>query len=187
MTRVCHRRLWRDRNGATATELALLIPVLSIMMFAAIDLGNVMYTRLRLSSTIAAGASYASTRYADVANSNANDLATSIANVVGDANGTDWARAKVIVNNGPQALKNTGSATITNSTVPASTNALCYCPSSNSNFGSATTCGTVCASGGIAGRWVRISAQRRVWRLWSTYGLVPDGDYITMIAMVQTE
>jgi Flp pilus assembly protein TadG len=165
----------------------LLMPVLAVMMFAAIDVGNVMYTRIRLSTTIAAGTSYVTTRSADVANTNADDLARSTANIVGNANGTDWARAKVIVNNGPEALKNTGNSALTNSTTPGTTNGLCYCPTSNSNFGAAATCGTICGTGGVAGRWVRISAQRRVWRLWSTYGLLADGQYMTKIAMVQTE
>lgn len=175
-----------SRRGAAAMEFALTMPVLAVMMFAAVDFGNVMYARIRLSASVAAGASYVISRAADVSTSSAGDLATTTANVVGNATGTNWAKARVIVNNGPQADKASGNATLTSNPAVGSTNGLCYCPSSATSFGASAACGTVCPSGGIAGRWVRISAQRRIYRIFSTYGLVNDGDYMTMATMVQT-
>lgn len=179
-------RLLGDRRGAAAMEFALLVPVMALLLFAAVDFGNVMYTRIRLSASMAAGSSYVISRASDVSTTSAADLATTTANVVGNATGTDWAKVRVVVNNGPRADKETGNATLTSNPDVATTNGLCYCPSSTTSFGSSATCGTVCGSGGIAGRWVRISAQRRVYRVFSTYGLVNDGAYMTMAAMVQT-
>lgn len=180
------KRLRGNRRGAAAMEFALTMPILAVLMFAAVDFGNVMYARIRLSASVAAGASYVVSRASDVSTESAADLATSTANVVGNAGGSDWAKARVIVNNGPQADKATGSATLTSNPAVATSNGLCYCPTSSTSFGAATSCGTICPSGGVAGRWVRISAQRRIYRVFSTYGLVNDGAYMTMATLVQT-
>lgn len=173
-----------DRSGATAIEFAVFLPLLAVMMLTTADIGNVMYTRIRLASSLSAGANYVLTRAADVTSStNAGTLATDTATLIGNAGGTNWAAARVAVNAGPVAEKTTGAATITSA---GTGNTLCYCPTSNTDFGSATACGTTCGSGGVAGRWVRISARRKVTTLFSDWGLTDANGYLVVSAMVQT-
>ncbi len=187
MTRRPLSALRRHRGGSVAVEFIMLIPVLTVLLLAAVDLGNVIYSRFRLTSSVAAGAALVVNRASDVGTSGATALAQSAATLVANANGDGWAAARIIVNNGPVGTKTgTGAASATTTTT-ATTNGLCYCPTSNDNFGNSQNCGTGCTGGGIAGRWVRISARRSFTPVLSDYGMVPSDGYITVVAMVQTE
>ena len=62
----------------------------------------------------------------------------------------------------------------------------CYCPTSASTFGANAACGAACGGGGIAGRFVTISAKRAYTPLLSSYGAT-SGGYIIVSNVVQTE
>lgn len=53
------RALLADRSGASASEFALIVPVLVILITALIDFGGLIYTRLQVASATHAGASFA--------------------------------------------------------------------------------------------------------------------------------
>jgi len=50
------RKLIRERRGATAAEFGLVIPILTIMLFAIIKFGIVMNSYVELTNAVAAGA-----------------------------------------------------------------------------------------------------------------------------------
>lgn len=177
----------RHRGGSVAVEFIMLIPVLTVLLLAAVDLGNIIYSRFRLTSAVAAGAAMVTNRASDVGTSSATALAQSVATLVANANGNGWAAARIIVNNGPIGTKTGTAAASATTTTTATTNGLCYCPTSNAGFGTSQNCGTSCTGGGIAGRWVRISARRAFEPVFSDYGMVPSDGYITVVSMVQTE
>ncbi len=179
------RRLAADRSGVATIEFLVLAPLMFTLILAITDIGNVMYTRHRLINAVAAGATYGMTRVSDVSTSNATNLASSIATLVGNTTATGWAQATVVVNNGPVGTNTTGTASATTTTT-ASTNGLCYCPNSLTDFGSSASCGATCPSGGIAGRFVRVTAKRAFSPVFSTYGIVTDG-YITVNTLVQVQ
>ncbi len=181
--------LRRHRGGAVAMEFVMLIPVMAIIMFAAFDIGGILYARFRLSTAVAAGAALVTVRADEAAGSNAGELATSAANLVANANGNGWAAARVVINNGPIAEKTgTAAASLANdNNVDDGPNSQCYCPTGDNSWGSSTSCGGVCANGGIAGRWVRISARRRFQPIFSAYGMVPGDGFITAVTLVQIE
>ncbi len=174
-----------DRSGATSVEFILVMPVMIGMTLAIADFGNVLYARFRLDAAVAAGASYGQSRASDVSTTSATDLALKTATLVGDTTLSNFALVTVNVNNGPVGTKNGGNATAT-TTTPGTTNGLCYCPNSAADFGSQLTCGTICANGGIAGRFVAITARRPYTPLFTNYGIVSDG-YISVTSLVQTE
>jgi Flp pilus assembly protein TadG len=163
-------RFRHARHGVASVEFIMVAPLMMVMIFAIVDFGNIIYTKFRLTNSIAAASTYAITRAADVSTSA----------------GTSWAQAYIVVNNGPVGTNNgtSGSAT---TTTTASTNGLCYCPNSANDFGTSKTCGITCGSGGTAGRYVRISGKRSYHPLFSSYGVVAADGYISSSQMVQTE
>ncbi len=178
--------LRRARQGVAAVEFIMLAPVLFVMILAVVDLGNVLYAKFRLTDGVAAASTYALTKAADISTSSAHDVAQAAATLAGNSNGPGWARATVVVNNGPIGTSSGDGASATN-TNPSTTNGLCYCPTSRTDFGSSKICGIACGSGGTAGRYVIVTARRSYSPVFSSYGVVgPDG-FITISQMVQTE
>jgi Flp pilus assembly protein TadG len=179
-------RFRHARHGVASVEFIMVAPLMMVMIFAIVDFGNIIYTKFRLTNSIAAASTYAITRAADVSTSAATSLAANMATLIGNSNGTSWAQAYIVVNNGPVGTNNgtSGSAT---TTTTASTNGLCYCPNSANDFGTSKTCGITCGSGGTAGRYVRISGKRSYHPLFSSYGVVAADGYISSSQMVQTE
>ena len=52
-------RLWQDRRGVSALELALLGPLLALLLLGTVDVGGVMQQGLLLRQAVRAGAVYA--------------------------------------------------------------------------------------------------------------------------------
>ncbi|MCZ8368381.1 MAG: pilus assembly protein [Porphyrobacter sp.] len=61
------RHLLNSQSGASAAEFALIVPLIVLLITAAIDFGGLIYTRLQVASATHAGASFASTQAFDVA------------------------------------------------------------------------------------------------------------------------
>jgi Flp pilus assembly protein TadG len=53
------KRLRTAESGAAAIEFAILLPVITLMLFAIVDYGFAMFTKMELSSAIRSGAQYA--------------------------------------------------------------------------------------------------------------------------------
>jgi hypothetical protein len=106
------------------------------------------------------------------ANGGSTTLASSIANLVGNVNGTGWASGTIVLNNGISAIFLSGAATPSGS---ASTS--CYCPTgapATWSWGSpAASCGASCTPG-TAGMFVTISASRAFTPIFSSFGFLPS-------------
>ncbi|MGH7054363.1 MAG: hypothetical protein ACREFA_11165, partial [Stellaceae bacterium] len=151
-----------------------------------IDLGTLIYTEARIDAAVAAGAEYAAVNAASVDSANGATLADSIATIVANANGSNWAESGVCVNNGAPGMANGGTApTACNGNADNS-----YCPTGappNWTWGSSLTPGSACGgSGGIAGKFVAITASRNFTPVFPAFGFVPSGT-ISQSALVETQ
>lgn len=180
------RGLAANHQGSVAAEFLAVSPVLLIMLFGVIDIGNVLFTRFRLNAAVAAGTNYSIVRSADIGTDAAGSLASSVAKVVANASDTSGVSATIAVNNGPTATVTGGGTVSTTTTNAATTNGLCYCPTTSSDWGVKKTCGDGCSGGGLAGRFVRITASKAYKPLFASYGIVRNGT-ITATNLVQTE
>jgi len=94
--------------------------------------------------------------------------------------------ATVVVNNGPQSQRTSGT-TVASGTV--SNADLCYCPvlsGTSLAWGSATTCASSCSGGGLAGKFVSITGSIAVTPFFGSYGLVQNGT-ISVSTVVQVQ
>lgn len=178
--------LARDRRGMASVEFVIVAPLMIAMLLATVDFGNMLYTRARLGAAVAAGAGYGIARVRDISTATATEVARSTATLVADTTAVNYAEATVTVNNGPVGTKIGTSAATATTTTAATTNGLCYCPISATNLGTAQACKTSCANGGVAGRFVLISARRSFTPTFNTFGLTNNG-FITVATLVQVE
>ena len=123
-------------RGVAALEFAIVLPILVLFMGGVADFGIIYYRQSCLSTAVAAGAEYASLtdqRTPPVSAANIQTVMTAAA---------------------AQAL---GSSVTVTST--ASNPATCYCitGSSPSSTLTSATCGSSCASGGTAGKYVQLT------------------------------
>jgi Flp pilus assembly protein TadG len=122
-------------RGVAAVEFAITLPILLYFMGGITDFGIVYYRQSCLSTAVAAGAEYASL-------TDQRSPPVSAATV-----------QTVMQNAATQAMPNvTTAATVVG---PA-----CYCitgSSPSSTMGSAVTCGSACATGGTAGKYVQLT------------------------------
>jgi Flp pilus assembly protein TadG len=180
------RTLCRDRRGSAGVEFAMLSPAFCLILVGTIDFGSVLHTRFRLDSAVSAGANYAVVNATKVSAANGPSLASSIAAILRSSNTSNSTTGTVVVNNGPQSTLANGVATPGGSSSNADS---CYCPSLVSgaiSWGAARTCGSACTGGGLAGKFVTISAQQAYSPSFSNYGIVSNGS-ITSSVVVQTQ
>jgi Flp pilus assembly protein TadG len=178
--------LWRDRGGAAAVEMALVTPVLLLILAATVDLGGVLYTRFQLTSAVNAATNYAIVNVASVNSSSGPTLATNLATLTANVNGTAWANSAVTVNSGPTASNTNGTATSGGTASAANS---CYCPTGATpsiTWGSAQSCGNPCTGGGYAGMFVLVTASRTYTPFFSKYGIVTNGA-ISVSSLVQVQ
>lgn len=182
------RDIGRQNSGVAAIEFALVAMAFLILVAGTVDVGNLIYTEARIDAAIAAGAEYAAANAASVNSSSGSGLAGTIATAMANANGANWASSGVCINNGPTATANAGTAPTCSGT--ASNADSSYCPTGSPPswiWGSAMTAGTSCgAGGGIAGKFVAITASRNFTPLFPALGLVPNGT-ISQSALVETQ
>ncbi|MDQ0468036.1 TadE/TadG family type IV pilus assembly protein [Labrys wisconsinensis] len=177
---LCHAGI-RRADGASAIEFALVAPIFLLILVAMIDFGMVLYTRFNLSQGLSASANYAMVSAANASSSNGAALAASLSAIIP-------ARfdATVVVNNGPQSQRTSGT-TVASGTV--SNADLCYCPvlsGTSLAWGSATTCASSCSGGGLAGKFVSITGSIAVTPFFGSYGLVQNGT-ISVSTVVQVQ
>ena len=166
------RRLFRRRDGTAAVELALISPMLMVLLAGIIDFGRAYREEIELSSAVAAASQYALLNVASINSANAANLASTLSGIVANTNGVNWAAASVTVNGGATNAV-TGGVTTTSGTA-ANANS-CWCPTGSSaawSWGSAITCGSACAGGTLAGKFVTIAGTRQFSAIFTAYGLI---------------
>lgn len=180
------RTLRAHNSGVAAIEFAFVAMALLTLVAGTIDLGTLIYTEARIDAAVAAGAQYAALNAASVNSTDGAGLASTIATLVANANGSNWAESGVCINNGP-------SATVSGSAPPCSGTASnansSYCPSGappSWTWGNPLSAGTACGTGGIAGRFVAITASRNFTPVFPAFGFVPSGT-ISQSALVETQ
>jgi Flp pilus assembly protein TadG len=152
-----------SRSGLAALEFALMAPILSALFVGSVDAAQLYMAQLRLSSAIFAGADYAMAN-ASLANSTSGaTLASSIATIVGNVNGSGWASGTVVVNNGPTGTFAGGSSTPGGTATNAD---LYYCLTGSPGhwtWGTGTATSGTCGTGQAAsGKFITISASTTV-------------------------
>lgn len=175
-----------ENAGVAAIEFAVYATLFLTIFAGTVDLGILMYLEFQIDSAVSAGAQYAANNAASVNSTTGASLATSVSNVVANANGAAWEDGTIVVNNGPTVTVTAGSAA---SSGTASNADSCYCPSGsppNWSWGSVAACGSSCTGGGVAGKFVTITASRSITPLFPTFGFVPSGT-ISRSALVETQ
>jgi Flp pilus assembly protein TadG len=176
----------RGRTGTAAVEFAFIAPLLALLLAGVADLGNVLYLRFRLDSAVSAASNYVLVNAASVSSTGGATLASNAATIVQGSQGSSWANAVVVVNAGPTATVTNGALALGGAPEPADS---CYCPTYSAGsiaWGAATSCTTTCASGATAGKYVTISASRAASPLFTSYGIVKNGQ-ISTSATVRTQ
>jgi Flp pilus assembly protein TadG len=169
----------RDRRGVAAVEFVILAPLFLLIMAALVDFGGVLYTKFGLGASVSAASNYAAVQVASVNSTGGPALATSLATVAANAQGTAWANAAVTVNAGPSAAVTSGAVAASGTASGADA---CYCPTGTAaalTWGATQTCAAACPSGGYAGKFVLIQASKTYTPFFSSYGLVKAGTLST--------
>ncbi len=162
----------RRSDGTAAVELALVAPLMMILLAGTIDFARVYDQEIELSSAVAAAAEYALINAANINSSNATSLAATLSGIVANSNGAAWAGATVTVNDGATSAVTNGA---TSSSGTAANADSCWCPTGSSaawSWGTAATCGSACAGGTLAGKFVTITGTRSFTAIFGNYGLI---------------
>ena len=176
--------LWHARNAVAAVEFAMMAPVLAILFIGIIDCAQAFLVEMKLASAIAAGAQYVVNNTSSVGSSSGATLAASTAGIVGNINATGWASGTVVVNNGPTSTFAHGTATASGTASNADS---CYCLSGSPgswSWGNPVACGSTCTTS-IAGKFVTITATRRLTPFFSHYFILPTSITQRIVVEVQ--
>jgi Flp pilus assembly protein TadG len=178
------RHGWRD--GTAAVELALISPLLLTLFAGIVDFGRMYHDKIELASAVAAAGQYALVNASSINSGAGATLAATLGGIVANSNGNAWAGATVTVNAGATSTVTNGTATPGGT--PANMNS-CWCPTggpANWAWGTAATCGTVCAGGTLAGKFVAITGTRSFIAIFGAYGLIGDST-LRQSAIVQSQ
>jgi Flp pilus assembly protein TadG len=173
-------------DGIAAMEFALLLPAFVILLAGTVDIGGVVATKFRLDTAVAAASNYVLVNASSVSSTAGATLATNIASVVTTSDTTSTANGSIVVNNGPTVTVSSGSSSSSGTAANAN---LCYCPTGSTSsltWGSAVTCGSTCASGLLAGKFVLITANYTYQPVFSEFNFINDG-VVTSGSLVQTQ
>lgn len=178
----------KSSSGIAAVEFAFIVPIFLILLMGAIDIGQMLLAYYRLDQAVAAGAQYAVLNAANVNSTSGPTLASNIATIVSNANGSSSANDTVVVNNGPSVTITNGSP---QSGGTASNADNCYCPTGSPptwTWGSAQTCSANCNGGinGIAGKYVTVTASVAYTPILNIYTFL-NNSTLTQSAAVQTQ
>jgi Flp pilus assembly protein TadG len=178
--------LCRTQDAIAAIEFAFVMPVFLILLIGVVDFGMALVDDYRLDQAVAAGAEYAAVNAGDVNSTSGATLASDIATAVEDANGTASANDVVVVNDGPTETITSGTGTASGTASNANN---CYCPTGsppNWTWGSSATCGSSCTGGGLAGKFVTITATAAYTPLIGFYNLIGTST-LQQSAVVETQ
>jgi hypothetical protein len=165
----------------SAVEFALIAPIFGVILAGAIDIGGALFTQFGLNAAVSAGANYAMVNGSSTTSTAAGSLAMTIGDIVAGSQGSNWATATVVVNNGPT---NSGGGSASNADS-------CFCPTGTSAasiaWGGALTCGSACSGGGVAGKFVAIQASRTYAPFFPVYDFISGTQQITASMVVQVQ
>ena len=168
-------RLLGRRDGTAALELALIAPVLMLLFAGTIDFARAYDQEIELSSAVASAAQYALLNVSSINSTSVASLATTLSGIVANSNGPAWAGATVVVNDGATSTVSNGATS--SSGTPANANS-CWCPSGSGSatwsWGTAAACGSSCAGGALAGKFVTIAGTRAFTAIFGAYGLISN-------------
>jgi Flp pilus assembly protein TadG len=162
----------RRRDATAAVELALIAPLLLTLFAGIVDFARVYDQELELSTAVAAAAEYALLNAASINSTSAASLAATLSGIVANSNGAAWAGATVTVNDGATSVVANGATTASGTAANANS---CWCPTGSTaalGWGAAATCGSACAGGTLAGRFVTITGTRLFTAVFGNYGLI---------------
>jgi Flp pilus assembly protein TadG len=172
-----------ESDGVAAVEFAMVTPVFIVLLAGAVDLSGLVIAHFHLEAAVAAASNYALLNNAQVSSSGGASLASNVASVVTSVVSTN---ATVVVNDGPTATVSGGTTTTSGTAANAD---LCYCPTgtpTNLTWGNSVTCGSACAAGGTAGKFVLVTASYTYSAMFTNYNFI-NGGVVTSGAMVQTQ
>jgi Flp pilus assembly protein TadG len=168
-------RLVRRRQGTAAVEMALVAPMMLTLFAGIVDFARAYDQEIELSSAVAAAAQYALINAANINSTNAASLAATLSGIVANSNGAAWAGATVSVNDGATSTVASGSTTSGGTAANANS---CWCPTGASaaawSYGTAATCGSACAGGTLAGKFVTVTGTRAFSAIFGNYGLISN-------------
>ena len=177
-----NRRFVESDSGAAAVEFAIISPLLLAIFAFMIDFGMALWVKIDLEQALSSAANYAIVSATNVSASGGATLAAQLGAIA-----PARLDVGVTVNNGPTYSRNGGAAT-TGGTASAAD--ACYCPATGSNnsvtWGSSVACGSTCANGGQAGRFVAITMSRTYSPLFASYGYVRNGA-VTASSLVRAQ
>jgi Flp pilus assembly protein TadG len=186
-------RLWcalcalvRARDGVSTVEFAVAAPTILLILAGTMDLGRALMTKFEVSSAVSASTNYALLNGARVNSTAGAALATEIATVAKSSLDGNQGDVTVVINHGASVQVNNGQASPSGTAANADS---CYCPTIASGvvtWGSTKTCGSACSGGGVAGKFVVVTASKPYSPMFSGYGIVDD-DAITVRAIVQPQ
>ena len=133
-----------NRSGIAAVEFALLLPVFALLCVGGIDFGMAFDAKLRLSTAVGEGAQFAFLTGTGV-------QATQVQTVVQSA--STLSPVSVAVTYSPNA---------------------CYCLAGSPAALSGQTCGTSCANGSPAGKYLSITATYTYQPIFPSYALLAN-------------
>ena len=180
------RRLRDDCSGVSAVEFALVAPILLACTFGVLDFGIAAYAKYNIDNGVTAASNYALLSASSVSSSGGASLATKLASIVANARSSGWGNATVVVNNGPSVSIQSG---VSSSSGTASNADSCYCPTRSGTtitWGSAMSCGSSCAGGSFAGKFVVINGSTSYTSVFGRYGLVSNTS-MTSMAVLQVQ
>ncbi|QKD04485.1 TadE/TadG family type IV pilus assembly protein [Mesorhizobium loti] len=179
--------LRRQKAGVSAVEFALVSPVLLVILAGTVDIGGSLKAKFELSSAVSAGSNYALLNGDKVNSSGGSALAGNIATIVTSGLSSNGGNIQVLVNNGPTFAYNATTSTATQTGTAANAD-LCYCPGNSGAvaWSSPVACGSICSAGGLAGKFVTISASKPYTPLFGGFGIVSNGN-ITVQSVVQPQ
>jgi Flp pilus assembly protein TadG len=178
----------RERQGVAAVEFALYSVVFLAVLAGTVDIGNLIFSEFQLDATVSAGAQFAVVGASNVDSTSGATLASSISSVVnnGHGSGAGWSNT-VVVNNGPTVTTSNGSASSSGTAGNADS---CYCPTGTPgswSWGASKVCGSGCTGGGIAGKFVSVTASRGITPFFPGWAYVTGSTTLTRYAMVQVQ
>jgi Flp pilus assembly protein TadG len=182
------RFLSHETTGVSAVEFALISPILLLILAGTVDIGGSLKAKFELSTAVSAGSNYALLNGANVSSTGGSALANNIVAVTASGLGGNSGNVQVVINNGASTSLN-ASTSVTTQTGTAANADQCYCPTNSSGsltWGSPVTCGSICSGGGIAGKFVTISASKPYSPLFGGLGVVQGGN-ITVQSVVQPQ
>ncbi len=174
-----------DRRGVAAVEFAFLAPIFALILTATVDVGALVYTNMRLNTSLTAGSSYALVNGAQWSSDTVGDLAQRLTGVL--AGGRPGVETRITVNDAASYVYSSGRLRASGSTSVADQ---CFCPEivgAAVDWGAARTCGRACPSGAVAGKFVELSISRPYTPLFGGFGMTDGGSYLAATTMLQVD